>query len=93
MFNYSHRISRLKYFTIHNFTLERQLTKETVDNSKEAACGRDNSRDNFILPVDFQQTGIQIFWAFHCPTRGKPGHVGHFHKKGCPKQAEDRLRS
>lgn len=66
-----------------------QLTKEAVDNSKEAACGGDNSGDDFIRPVNFQQTRIQLSWAFRWFFRDKPGNVGHFHRRRGSKMKQE----
>lgn len=53
------------------------LTKEAVDDAKQATHGADDGRDDIILPVYLQTTGVDLGYA--CPGRfsAQPGGICH----------------
>lgn len=53
------------------------LTKEAVDDAKQATHGADDGRDDIILSLNLQAAGVDLNHACLCPIRAQPRGVCH----------------
>lgn len=77
----------VKSFSLLNFEIYEGvgiLTKEAVDDAEQAAHGADDGRDDIILPLYLQATGINLSYA--CPRRFGAQPIGICHS-GCMSEA------
>lgn len=54
------------------------LTKEAVDDAKQATHGADDGRDDVILPLYLQTAGVNVGHACPAHFRAQPGGICHF---------------
>lgn len=53
------------------------LTKEAVDDAKQATHGADDGRDDIILPLYLQTAGVDLGHACPGPFRAQPSGICH----------------
>lgn len=53
------------------------LTEEAVDDSKQAAHGTDDGRDDVVLPLYLQAAGVHLGRSCRGPVGAQPGEIRH----------------